>query len=154
LIGATSNGFAFRLGLEPFAEPSTRTGRRYARPSKGSEVVGAEIVHGDETIIAASKGRRAILCSVEEVNYLSNAGKGVQLLKLGQDDRLLGFKIATSDRDTLTVKTSMGGQQRINTGKYEVTGRGGRGREIIKKGSLTEIVTEGVDSSPPTLTSD
>jgi DNA gyrase subunit A len=86
------------------------------------------------------------------VNYLTNPGKGVQLIKLGQDDRLLGIKLAESDRDTLLVKTSMGGQQRINTGKYEVTGRGGRGREIIKKGALTEIVPTEIEATPPQLT--
>jgi DNA gyrase subunit A len=151
LLGATSDGFAFRLGLGAFAERSTKSGRRFARPAKGAEVIGAAAVHGHETIIAATKGRRAILCSVEEVNYLSNPGKGVQLIKLGADDRLLGVCAAASDRDTLTVKTSMGGEQRINTGKYEVTGRGGKGREIIKKGSLTEIVPQPVSSTPPAL---
>ena len=154
LLGATSDGYAFRLGLSAFAEPSTKTGRRYARPAKGAEAVAAASVHGHETIIAATRGRRAILCGVEEVNYLTNPGKGVQLIKLGTDDRLLGLRLAENDRDTLTVKTSMGGQQRINTGKYEVTGRGGKGKEIIKKGALTEIVPEGPPTTVPALNSE
>jgi len=154
LLAATSDGFAFRLGLEPFAEPSTKTGRRYARPVKGAEVIGAAAVHGHETVIAATKSRRAILCAVEEVNYLTNPGKGVRLIKLDGDDRLLGLRVAESDRDTLTVKTSMGGKQRINTGKYEITARGGKGREIIKKGTLTQIVPEPIGTTPPALTED
>jgi hypothetical protein len=40
---------------------------------------------------------------------------GVLLIKLGSTDRLLGRDRATDDRDTLTVKTSMGGEQRLNT---------------------------------------
>jgi DNA gyrase subunit A len=99
-------------------------------------------VHGEETVIAVSKKRRALLCDVSEVNYLSGAGKGVLLMKLEDDDALLAVKAAKDDKDTITVKTSMGGEQRINTARYEKTGRGGKGREVISRGTLTEVVTE------------
>jgi hypothetical protein len=36
----------------------------------------------------------------------------------------------------------MGGEQRITSGSYEKTGRGGRGREIMKRGSLVKVVRE------------
>jgi DNA gyrase subunit A len=85
-----------------------------------------------------------LLCPVEEVNYLSGPGRGVLLVKLSDDDRLLGFRAAAGERDTLTVRTSIGGEQRINTAKYEISGRGGRGREIIKRGELIEIVPDPV----------
>src|SRR5947209_1449868 len=39
-VAVTSDGYALRFGLEPFVEPSTRAGRRYARPKAGAEVVG------------------------------------------------------------------------------------------------------------------
>src|SRR5690606_11954641 len=48
---ATSDGYALCFGLSPFAEPSTRSGRRFARPADGSTVVGVEKVTGDETLI-------------------------------------------------------------------------------------------------------
>jgi DNA gyrase subunit A len=99
-------------------------------------------VHGTETLIAASRSARALLCPVQEVNYLSGAGRGVTLMKLDDDDALIGFKAAKDDKDTLIAKTSAGGEQRINTAKYEVTQRGGKGREVIKRGSLTEILLE------------
>jgi DNA gyrase/topoisomerase IV subunit A len=105
-------------------------------------VVGVAAVHGEETLIVASRERRVLLCAVDEVNYLSGPGRGVQLLKLRSGDRLLGFRAALSDRDTLTVRTSLGGEQRINTAKYERTGRGGKGREIIKRGQLLEVVPD------------
>jgi DNA gyrase subunit A len=63
-------------------------------------------------------------------------------MKLDDDDALIGFKTAKEDKDTLLVKTSAGGEQRINTAKYEVTQRGGKGREVIKRGSLTEVIFE------------
>jgi DNA gyrase subunit A len=38
-VAVSSDGFSLRFGLEPLLEPSTRTGRRYARPSDGAEIV-------------------------------------------------------------------------------------------------------------------
>ena len=63
-------------------------------------------------------------------------------MHLADGDRLLGFRTATSERDTLVVRTSMGGEQRINTAKYEISSRGGRGREVVKRGTLTEVIPE------------
>ncbi|MEZ4225692.1 MAG: DNA topoisomerase (ATP-hydrolyzing) [Polyangiaceae bacterium] len=149
VAAATSDGYALCFGLLPFAEPSTRAGRRFARPSKGAQIVGASLVGGDETLIGVSAQRRALLCSVQDVNYLSGAGKGVLLMKLGKDDRLIGFKAATSDRDAITVRTSMGGEQRIGAGKYELSARGGKGREVIKRGAFVEVVPEPVPAPEP-----
>ena len=39
-LAVTSDGYSLRFSFEPFVEPSTRAGRRYARPSDGVEVVG------------------------------------------------------------------------------------------------------------------
>jgi hypothetical protein len=50
----------------------------------------------------------------------------------------------------LTVETSMGGEQRIGPASYELTSRGGRGREIIKRGSLVRAVSE-PPGAPPSL---
>ncbi|HEX3595717.1 MAG TPA: DNA topoisomerase (ATP-hydrolyzing), partial [Polyangiaceae bacterium] len=54
-VAASSDGFALAFGLSALVEPSTRSGRRYARLGEGAHIVGAEIVHGEETIIAVSK---------------------------------------------------------------------------------------------------
>ncbi len=148
-LAATTDGSGLTFGLETFVEPSTRSGRRYARVSEGAQVVGVEIVHGHETVLCISKKRRALVCDVKEVKYLAAAGKGVLLMSLADDDALLAIKAAKDDRDTLVVKTSLGGEQRINTGRYEKTARGGKGREIISRGTITEIVVEPLQAPPP-----
>jgi DNA gyrase subunit A len=141
-LAVTSDGYALRFGLEAFVEPSTRSGRRYARPAEGAEVVGVEKIGGGETIIAATEGARGLLCRADEVNFLSGPGRGVILIKLDpQEDRVLGFVASRGDRDLLTVETSRGAEQTISTAKYEVTGRGGRGRELLQRGRFTRIVT-------------
>ena len=130
-----------RFSLEPFVEPSTRAGRRYARTAEGAEVVGVARVTGSEILIAATREARAILCKVDEVNFLSGPGRGVILIKLdSKADRVLGFIASTGDRDLMIVETSRGAEQTISTAKYEVTGRGGKGRELLQRGQFTRIV--------------
>ena len=83
----------------------------------------------------------AHLCPVEEINYLAGPGRGVILIKLtSDDDRVLGFVASRGDRDLLTVETSRGAEQTISTAKYEVTGRGGRGRELLQRGQFVRVV--------------
>jgi DNA gyrase subunit A len=91
-----------------------------------------------------------MLCKVEEISFLSGPGRGVILIKLASpEDRVLGFIASTGDRDLMTVETSRGAEQTISTGKYEVTGRGGKGRELLQRGQFTRIVWP--DPSAPSL---
>jgi len=140
-LAVTSDGYSLRFSLEPFVEPSTRAGRRFARVADGAEVVGVGRISGDEIVIAATRRARAILCKADEINFLSGPGRGVILIKLQKDDdRLLGFVASTGDRDLLTVETSRGAEQTISTAKYEVTGRGGKGRELLQRGEFTRVL--------------
>ncbi|MCA9131942.1 MAG: DNA topoisomerase 4 subunit A [Planctomycetales bacterium] len=139
-LAATTNGYALRFGLAQFVEPSTRSGRRYARVAPDAEVVAVEAIAGTETILAISAACRAMVCPAEEVNYLSGPGKGVLLIKLAKSDRLLGFKASAGDRDLLVVETNRGAKKTISTVKYRVTSRGGRGIEIQKNGKIAHIV--------------
>jgi DNA gyrase subunit A len=148
-VAVSSDGFALRFGLEGLVEPSTRAGRRFARPSKDAQIVGAARYTGSETLIAATAEGRGILSKAEEVNYLSGPGKGVLLIKLGKEDNVLGFIASTGDRDILTVETSRGAEQTISTAKYEITGRGGKGRELLQRGQFTRVVWPTPDAPAP-----
>jgi DNA gyrase/topoisomerase IV subunit A len=92
-------------------------------------------------LIAATREARAILTRADEVNFLSGPGRGVILIKLAaKEDRVLGFVASSGDRDLMTVETSRGAEQTISTTKYEVTGRGGKGRELLQRGQFTKVV--------------
>ena len=67
----------------------------------------------------------------------SGPGRGVILIKVQDDDRVIGAIASRGDRDLMTVETSRGGEQTISTAKYEVTGRGGKGRELMQRGGFT-----------------
>lgn len=141
-LAASSNGFALRFCLAPFAEASTRSGRRFARVAPGAEIVSVATISGAETILAISQACRAMVCAADEINYLSGAGKGVMLIKLAGTDRLLGFKASEGDRDLLVVETNRGARKTISTVKYRTTSRGGRGTEIQKNGKIARIVVD------------
>jgi hypothetical protein len=40
----------------------------------------------------------------------------------------------------MTVETSRGAEQTISTTKYEITGRGGKGRELLQRGQFTRVI--------------
>jgi DNA gyrase subunit A len=139
-VAVTSDGYGLRFSLAGFVEPSTRAGRRYARVPEGAEVIAVARITGDETIIAATKDARAMLCPAGEINFLSGPGRGVILIKVQDDDRVIGAIASSGDRDLMTVETSRGSEQTISTAKYEVTGRGGKGRELMQRGGFTRVL--------------
>jgi DNA gyrase subunit A len=148
-VAVSSDGYALRFNLDGFVEPSTRAGRRYARPSKGAEIVNVARLAGAEVLIAATAEGRGLLCKADEVNFLSGPGKGVLLIKLGKEDRVLGAIASSGDRDLLTVETTRGAEQTISTAKYGVTGRGGKGRELLQRGGFAKILWPTPDAPPP-----
>ena len=140
-VAVSSDGYALRFGLEPYAEPSTRAGRRFARAARAAEIVGVSIVHETAVIIVATRQARAMLCDAAQINFLSGPGKGVTLIKIDRkEDAVLGFVASTGARDLLTVETSRGAAQTVSTAKYDVTNRGGKGRELLQRGSFTRVV--------------
>src|SRR4051794_6586724 len=64
-VAVSSDGFALRFGLEGLVEPSTRAGRRFARPASGQEILGVARFTGDEVLIAATAEGRGILAKAE-----------------------------------------------------------------------------------------
>jgi DNA gyrase subunit A len=140
-IAVTSDGYAMRFSLEPFVEPSTRSGRRYARVADGAEIVTAAATSGTEVVIAATADARALLTKANEVNFLSGPGRGVILIKVNfPDDKVIGALVSKGDRDLMMVETSRGAEQSISTAKYEVTGRGGKGRELLQRGQFVRVI--------------
>lgn len=148
-IAASSDGYGLRFSVAPFIEPSTKAGRKYARPKKGQTITHMYLCTGHEVLLAVTQQCRAMVCKAEEVNYLSGPGKGVQIVKLGKDDRLIGFKTSMGERDLLRVKTNRGAEKTVSTAKYRVTGRGGKGWEIQKNGRISEILPDKVEPPLP-----
>jgi DNA gyrase subunit A len=149
-VAVASDGYSLRFSLQPFVEPSTRAGRRYAKAGDKAEFVGVARITGGEIMIAPTREAHAMLCKVSEISYLAGPGRGVILIKLASaSDRVLGFVASTGDRNLVTVETSRGAEQTISTAKYDVTGRGGKGRELMQRGQFTRMVWPIPDAPPP-----
>jgi DNA gyrase subunit A len=63
---------------------------------------------------------------------------------------VLGFLASSGDRDLMTVETTRGAEQTISTTKYEITGRGGKGRELLQRGQFTRVLRP-VPEAPPAI---
>ena len=138
LLAVSSGGYTLRCSIAAFTEPSTRTGRKFMRVREGEEVIGAHIVRGKkEVVMLASQEGRVTLFKAKDVKFLTGPGRGVLGLKLGPNDRVFASAISLASRDRLRVFTTKGAKIDISTRKYRVSGRGGKGIEVIKRGGLS-----------------
>jgi len=141
MLAVTRKGKCLRFPLTPHATPSTKGGRRYVRLSgKGDGVVAVVVTVGHENVCLATHKTRCLIFPVDEVNVLAGAGKGVQAIKLAGNDHVLGYTLASAARQGCEVETNRGASIIVRTTKYEVTKRGGRGRQMLKRGTCTRWV--------------
>ncbi len=137
LLAISARGYGLRFAMAPHKELSTRAGRKYARPSKEDEIVGV-VPTGDRDVVAvASKKGHWLVCKAKEINQLEGPGKGVRVIKVGDDDRVIGFTSSSSKKDGLVVQTEKGSRKnRIPTDPAQVTSRGGKGKQWVKRADV------------------
>jgi DNA gyrase subunit A len=142
LIAVTRKGLGLRFALEPHRAESTRAGRRFAKTGEGDEIVAVLPVEDKDVVCVATEKAHVILCPAEEVNLLAGVGKGVTVIKVTEGDRVIGFAIAKGSKETpLAVETAGGKTYEIGPRTYEVTSRGGKGREIVKRTTIKVVPT-------------
>ena len=142
----TAQGQTLRAPLAPFRIESTKVGRRYVKLNEGDKVVLATVLRGDEeTIYLASREGHVIHFPVDEINVLSGAGKGVMGIKLNADDVCLGGALLSGRFDKFVLETSGGKTMEFGRGKYEVTSRGGKGFEAVKRTTFARVVPPAIE---------
>jgi DNA gyrase subunit A len=141
MIGVSRRGYGLRFLLAPHTEGSTRSGRRYARPGDGDELVGVVPVGPKDLLAVVTEHARALVTRAGEINELAGPGRGVTVLKVEQGDRVLAF-LCTSDKEaTLELETSKGRKLVLSPTRYEVSTRGGRGREMARRETVKLLAT-------------
>lgn len=141
LLVVTAQGQTLRTPFAAFATESTKVGRRYVRLNDGDKVVMAMVPRGDEeTIYLASADGHVIHFRIDEINILSGAGKGVMGIKLAKGDTCLGGALMSGRFDKFTLETSGGKTMEFGRLKYDVTSRGGKGFEAVKRASFVRVV--------------
>ncbi|MFM7130324.1 MAG: DNA gyrase subunit A [bacterium] len=151
-VAVSAGGKVVRFSIAAFTVPSNRKGRQFMRPDTThfdrDEIIGVHPSAGRENLCLATHHARVIIFPVWEIPVVAGAAKGVLAIKLGYDDRVLGFVLSDKKRDGLTVKTSRGAEQVIRSTKFPVARRGGRGMVVLQRGTFDLIVTEPVEPVP------
>jgi DNA gyrase subunit A len=144
LLVATAQGQTLRIPLAPFRKASTKVGRQYVRLNEGDKVVLALVPRDHKSLFLASADGHVIHFLLEEINILSGVGKGVLGIKLDEGDNCLGGAAIRNQNDALIVETS-GGKQMEFYGSRELTARGGKGIEAVKRTSFVRIVPPAIE---------
>jgi len=141
LLVVTAQGQTLRAPLTPMRTASTKVGRRYVRLNEGDRVVMATVLRGDEeTIYLASAEGHVIHFKVDDINILSGVGKGVIGIKLAEGDVCLGGALMSGRFDKMVLETSGGRTMEFGRNKYEITSRGGKGFEAVKRANFVRVV--------------
>jgi DNA gyrase subunit A len=140
LLGVTRRGLGFRFNLDPHRELSTRSGRRYAKLAEGDELVGVQPAGNKDVLCVVTGNARALLCAAEEAPELANPGRGVTIIKVADDDAVIGFGLGgPKEKDVIIAETESGKKLPVGPGRYQVTGRGGKGHQLAKRSKISSV---------------
>ena len=140
-VAVTKQGLALRFPLFPHKEPSTRSGRKFARLKEGDEVltVFTQVEGQEGFVIAAARDGHALAVNLDETAILAGPGRGTILIKVGAGVELVAARYAKSPRtDPLVVRTDKG--KRFELFADSLLGaRGGRGKAVVKRSDFATV---------------
>jgi DNA gyrase subunit A len=138
-LAVTRSGFGFRFSLRPHREPSTRAGRRFAKPKDGDEVLTVMPVGDRDTVVCASADGHVLGVPSAEIPALAGAGKGAIVMDVEEGERLVGATLALSEDDKVSIETEKGTTKNVRVS--DVLGhRANRGTAIVKRDRFARIV--------------
>src|SRR5947207_13543395 len=131
LLALSRGGYGLRFALAPHTELSTRAGRRFSRPAKDDELIGVVPVEEKDFLAVVTEDAYALVTKAKEVNELAGAGRGVRVIKVQADDKVLGF-LCTADRKAeLPLETSKGRKPELRV--PEPWSGAGKGANLVRK---------------------
>ena len=140
LILFSKRGLGLRISGEQIVE-TNRSGKKIMKLKAGDELKGAEILSNKNCILLSEKGY-GFSFSKEEAPLLSNAGKGVCLQKMPDDDNLLVVK-SVRKGDSIEVILASGKTKVYPVKDFESSVRARRGGKVVKRGGpLSGIVVD------------
>jgi DNA gyrase subunit A len=134
-ILATAQGMGFRF--RPNLEETTRNGRKVSRLTDDDEVVSVEPISGGRVVCVSREGRM-IAFPAEDVSELTGPGRGVILMRLEEDDRMVGA-VTTIPGRGITVTNTDGNEKDVPLRDIPLAQRAGKGQRVIKRMTLTGV---------------
>jgi DNA gyrase subunit A len=141
----TAQGQTLRTPLAPFRTASNKLGRRYVRLNDGDKVVMVTVLKDEESIYLASVEGHVIHFKIDDINILSGTGKGVMGIKLAAGDTCLGGALMSGRFDKMVLETSGGKTMEFGRAKYDITSRGGKGFEAVKRTQFVRVVPQPIE---------
>ena len=150
MLAVSKQGYALRFALDAHEEVSTRAGRKYAKVQEGDESVGVRPVGEASLVAVASQEAHALVCSAADVALLANPGRGVTLIKLDDDDRVMGFAVD----ETLVVENDRGKQHEVFCDRKATVSRGGKGVAFWRRDRVHRVVPPKIELYRPASAKD
>ena len=139
LLAISRKGYGLRFALAAHTELSTRAGRRFAKPGEGDELFGVVPVKDKDLLAVVTEESHTLVTRVEEINELAGPGRGVTVIKVDDDDKVIAF-LATSDKQAqVLLETTKGRRLELTTFRQEPVARGGRGHQLVKRDKVKAL---------------
>ncbi len=133
---ATAHGYGFRF--TPDFSETTRAGRKVARVGEGDVVVSISAIRGKQVVCAAVRGKM-LRFPLADVAELSGAGKGVYLMRPGEDDDRIVGALAPGKDDDVIVVTTEGSERKLSVADVPAGKRAGKGLKVVKRGQIAAL---------------
>ena len=136
-LALSTDGKGVRFSFASFVEPSKKNGRRYMRLGEGAQSFVVEAVRGREHLIVLTVQNRALICPIEEISFNSGCARGVQVIKLEEEDKLWESMVVNgADQGLMLSRVGTGTPVEVSLRKQKACARGGKGTLLIKRGKL------------------
>ena len=133
---ATAGGMGFFC--QPDLSETTKSGRRIARVKEGDEVIVVLPAEGD-TVTAATAEGKVLVFAAAELAELSGPGRGVILMRLDKNDRVIGA-VCHRSADKVIAVGDDGAERAFHL--PEPAHRAQKGRKAIKRMKPVELRLE------------
>ena len=139
LLAISRKGYGLRFAMAAHSELSTRAGRRFAKPGEGDELFGVVPVKDKDLLAVVTEESHTLVTRVEEINELAGPGRGVTVIKVDDDDKVIAF-LATSDKQAqVALETTKGRKLELTTFRQDPVARGGKGHQLVKRDKVKAL---------------
>ncbi len=136
LLAVSKQGIGLRFATAAVSEITTKAGRRYSKPKEGDEILSVIPCNDGDVVVTATRDGHVLHCKADEIAKLEGPGRGVTVIKVADDDVVIGF-ISGGKGDVLHLETEKTGKDYSQKADpRQVSARGGKGQQVVKKTSL------------------
>lgn len=132
IIMCTKNGVIKKTPLSEYSRPRTN-GIIAINIREGDELLAANLTNGNNDIILAVKGGKAVRFNETDARPIGRTGSGVKGITVPEGDEVVGMVVAdvNNQDENILVVSENGYGKRSMLEDYRVTSRGGKGVKTI-----------------------